>query len=209
MEELLDAIRKGDLALVGRLLDSDPSLLDGPGLLQAIYHGRADVAQLFLARGHRPTLHEAAALGDSARVRELLDADPSQLDSFGDDGFNAIGLAIFFRHAALAKMLIERGADVAAPARNPMKVAPVHAAATQGDRETMQLLLDRGADPNARQQMDYTPLHGSAGRGDIETARLLIAHGADPRAKASDGKTPADLARERGFDELAQLLDAE
>lgn len=207
MDELLEAIRKGDAARVAALLDADPSLLDGPGLMQSLYRGRNDLVQLFLDRRHRLTFYEAAALGDLGRLRELLDADPSLLDAFGDDGFNALGLSIFFRHPEVARLLIERGADVVAPARNAMKVAPVHAAATQGDREMMQLLLERGADPNARQQMDYTPLHGSASRGDQETARLLVERGADARAQASDGKTPADVARERGFNELAAWLD--
>jgi ankyrin repeat protein len=207
MDELLEAIRGGDASRVAAILDADPSLLDGPGLMQSLYRGRTDLVRLFLDRGHRTTFCEAAALGDVARLRELLDADPSLLDAFGDDGFNALGLSIFFRHPEVARLLIERGADVVAPARNAMKVAPVHAAATQGDRELMQLLLERGADPNARQQMDYTPLHGSAARGDHETARLLVERGADARAQASDGKTPADVARERGFNELAAWLD--
>ncbi len=207
MEELLEAIRNGDRSRVASLLDGDSSLVDGAAVLQAIYNGRADLVPLFLDRGHRLSFHEAAAYGDAVRMSDLLDRDPELLDSFGDDGFNAVGLAIFFRHPEIARMLIERGADVAAPARNPMKVAPVHAAATQGDREMMQLLLDHGADPNAVQQMDYVPLHSSAGRGDVETARLLMARGADPKRKSSDGKTPADVARERGFEELAALLD--
>ena len=207
MHELLEAIQKGDAARVAELLDADPALLNGPGLLQALYRGRMELVQLFLDRGHQPTFHEAAALGDLPRMRALLDADPSLLDAFGDDGFNALGLAIFFRHPEVARLLIERGADVTAPARNAMKVCPVHAAATQGDREMLQLLLERGADPNARQQMDYTPLHSSANRGDHESARLLVSRGADARAKASDGKTPADVARDRGFNELAAWLD--
>ncbi len=208
MEELLEAIRKGDRARVASLLDGDPSLVDGAALLQAIYNGRADLVPLFLERGHRLSFHEAAAYGDAVRVSELLDRDHALLDSFGDDGFNALGLAIFFRHPEIARMLIERGADCCAPARNPMKVAPVHAAAAQGDREIMQLLLDHGADPNATQQLDYVPLHSSAGRGDIETARLLLGRGADPKRKSGDGKSPADVARERGFEELASLLES-
>ena len=167
----------------------------------------ADALQAVEMREPPLTFHEAATRGDLARVRELLDGDPALLDAFGDDGFNAVGLAIFYRHPEVARFLIERGADIAAASRNAMNVAPVHAAATQGDRDTMELLLDRGADPNARQQLDYTPLHSSANRGDAETARLLVARGADARAKAGDGRTPADVARERGFNELAEWLE--
>ena len=106
-------------------------------------------------------------------VKEMLAEDPQLLHSRTPDGFPAAGLAIFFRHGELARWLIEQGADVNAAADNAMKVAPVHAAAAACDRETMALLLARGADPNAKQQVDYTPLHGAASRGDI-TAPLFV-----------------------------------
>jgi ankyrin repeat protein len=128
----------------------------------------------------------------------MLDDDPHLLYSSSDDGFPALGLAIFFRHPEIARFLVDRGADVNEPAQNPQKVAPVHAAAAAQDRETMRLLLERGADVNARQQMDYTPLHGAASRGDLEMAKLLIEHGADANARASDGMTPADVAAKYG-----------
>ncbi|HWS72389.1 MAG TPA: ankyrin repeat domain-containing protein, partial [Thermoanaerobaculia bacterium] len=136
-----------------------------------------------------------------------LDADPSLLAAFSEDGFPPLGLAIFFRHPELARMLIERGADVSAHARNAQKVAPLHAAVAVADRETIALLLARGADPNARQQNDLAPLHGSAGRGDVDSAKLLLAAGADRHAKSSDGKTAADYARERGFPDFAAWLE--
>ena len=70
----------------------------------------------------------------------------------------------------------------------------------------MRLLLERGADPNARQQLGFTALHGSAASGDRETAELLLAHGADPQATNDEGKTPADFAAERGHTEFAEWL---
>ena len=110
------------------------------------------------------------------------------------DGFPGLGLAIFFGHGALARWLIEQGADVNAPAENAARVAPLHAAAAVRDRETMRLLLERGADANAKQQSDFTPLHGAASRGDIEMAQLLIEHGADRGARTADGMTPDEVA---------------
>jgi ankyrin repeat protein len=73
----------------------------------------------------------------------------------------------------------------------------------------MALLLERGADPNAKQQLDYTPLHGAASRGDIEAAKLLLAHGADRDAKASDGLTVAGIAEKYGHREFAEWFTRE
>ena len=213
MSEWTDAIRQGDAARVAALLDENPALVrmaedNVTPLLLAIYHGQRDIVRLLVERGAPVSFGEACALGDEERVRELLAVDPALLRSRSADGFTGLGLAIFFGHGALARWLIEEGADVNAAAENPQRVAPVHAAAALRDRETMRLLLERGADPNAKQQMDYTPLHGAASRGDIEMAELLLAHGARRDAPASDGMTPAEVARKYGHPAFAEWIEA-
>lgn len=210
MSELTDAIKAGDAAKAEALVDADPTLLrDAENgvtpVLLALYHGKNDLARTLATRAEL-SFHEAAAMGDLERVRALLDGDASLLDRRSADGFPAVGLAIFFRQPHVARFLIERGADVNASADNAQRVAPLHAAAAVCDRESLQLLLERGADPNAKQQMDYTPLHGAASRGDIEAAKLLLAHGASRDAKGSDGLTPADVARKYGHPQFAEWL---
>ena len=212
MSEWTDAIKAGDAARVAALCDENPALVrmvenNVTPLLLAIYHGKPEIARLLVERGAPVSFGEACALGDEERVRKLLAADPSLLRSRSADGFPGLGLAIFFGHGELARWLIEQGADVNAPAENAQRVAPLHAAAAVRDRETMRLLLERGADPNARQQMDYTPLHGAASRGDIEMGELLLAHGARRDAHASDGMTPADVARKYGHPAFAEWIE--
>jgi len=203
-DELFDAIKRNDAAVVAALLDEDRALLDATShditpILFAVYHGHPELAELFVARGAQLSPPELAALGD----RRALDGD---LGAYSKDGFPLLGLAIFFGHPGLAREMIERGADVNARARNQAAVMPVHAAAAVRDRATMALLLDRGADVNARQQLGFTPLHSAASGGDAELAELLLARGADPRAKSDDGKTPAEVAAEHGHAELAERL---
>lgn len=203
-DELFTAIRNNDAAGVGALLDEDRALLgatshDITPILFAVYYGHPELARLFVERGAELSPAELAALGDE----RALDCD---LSSYSTDGFPLLGLAIFFRHPALARAMIERGADVNARARNGAAVMPVHAAATVRDLETMPLLLDRGADVNARQQLGYTPLHSAASNGDDAMVDLLLARGADPALKSDDGKAPADVAADRGHANLAERL---
>ena len=210
--ELIEAIQRGDAARVAELLDADRSLLAGragnvSAILLAVYHQHPEIAQLFVDRGAELTFAEACAVGDERRALALLDRDPALIHQRTDDGYPAVGFAIFFRHPALARALIERGADVNAAADNAQRVAPVHAAATVGDIETMRLLLDRGADPNARQQSGFTPLHAAAGNGDLEMARLLVARGADRHARTDDGADAAEIAAKRGRGEFVAWLN--
>ena len=211
-EPLIDAIKKGDTATIATLLDSDPSLLraksgDTSAILLALYHGKPDVARLLVERGATLTFAEAVALGDEQTVERMLASDASLAKSFSDDGYPAVGLAIFFRQPAIARRLLERGADVNAAARNAQKVAPLHAAAAVRDLDTMRLLLDRGADPNARQQQGFVALQTAAIHGDTEMAKLLLDHGADKNAKADDGKSAADMARDKGQNAFVDWLE--
>lgn len=213
MSELTDAIKAGDATRVNALVDADASVMtdsdDGISpLLLAIYHGKLDIARLLVDRGAPVSFGEACALGDESRVKTMLGADAGLLHSRTADGFPSAGVAIFFGHGALARWLIEQGADVNAAAENAMRVAPVHAAAAVRDHETMRMLLERGADANAKQQMDYTALHTAAGRGDVEMATLLLAHGAQRDAKASDGMTPADVARKHDQTAFAEWIES-
>src|SRR5438128_5451729 len=102
-DEVIQAIQKGDAATVAALLDEDRSLLRAKSgtvsaILLAVYHGHPEIAQLFVERGAEVSFAEAWPVGDRRRALELLDRDPSLVKSYSEDGFPALGLAIFFQH---------------------------------------------------------------------------------------------------------------
>jgi ankyrin repeat protein len=209
MSEFLDAIKAGNRTAIERLLDSDPALASGAEggvsyVLLALYNSKPDMARVLIDRGARLSFHDACAAGENARAKEMLRGDPSLRDQRSGDGYPPLGLAIFFGNRDFAKFLIEEGADVNAAATNPQRVTPLHAAAAVCDHELIRILLDRGADPDARQQSDYTPLHTAASRGDIEMAKMLLSHGATRDVRATDGKSVADVARHYGKGEFAE-----
>jgi len=182
-------------------MPNDPQSL----ILMALYTRKPEEAER-LATGAELNIWEAAALGRDERVGELLREDRSLSNAWSPDGFTPVGLAAFFGHASTARILVDADADVGAVARNEMKVQPLHAAAAAKEIDIVRMLLDRGADPNARQQVGYTPLMECARGGRDDMVSLLLAHGADPTLRTDDGKSASDLARENGHATIAERL---
>ena len=74
---------------------------------------------------------------------------------------------------------------------------PLHHAARAGDAAMVRLLLENGADLEARDPGGTTALHYAAYWGHPEVAQVLLAAGADPNALDRAGYTPLAWARER------------
>ncbi len=76
----------------------------------------------------------------------------------------------------------------------------LHRAASQGNTDIVQVLLERGARINERTVWGWhTPLHLALSNGWDETAKFLINAGADIHAKNKDGDDMCDYAVKRGY----------
>ena len=75
-----------------------------------------------------------------------------------------------------------------------------------GHLEVSRVLLDHGANVNARQQNHWTPIHLSASNGHLEIVKLLLERGADVHALNDEGETPYQVSLRRGYREIADLL---
>jgi ankyrin repeat protein len=74
------------------------------------------------------------------------------------------------------------------------------------DPRSVRLLLERGANPNARLKDDTTPLHLALEHGKIEIGCLLVEHGASVEAEDDMGRTPLDFVSREQSDGIIELL---
>ncbi len=103
----------------------------------------------------------------------------------------------------LAKLLIDRNADV-----NKTAWTPLHYAATSGRLVVMNLLLDHHAYINAPSPNGTTPLMMAAMYGTPSAVKLLLEAGADPTIKNDLGLSAIDFALRESNQESAALIQA-
>jgi ankyrin repeat protein len=155
-------------------------------------------------------------------VRLLLDhgADVNILDKLRR---NCLLNAARAGRVDLVRMLLERGADprLTSSFNNETVLHDISVSGVPNENAIIKLLLDHGADINARTTHGETPLHKLACRKDaLGTARLLIERGADtqarytvrgPYAKAKigaggEGFTAAEIAEQCRNSDMAEIL---
>ena len=213
--EFIEAVKRGDREAVERMLASDPELVSArdeqgvSAVLLSHYYGKGEVSRALLARGPALDIFEAATAGDADRVRALVAKDPALANAWSTDGFFPLGLAVFFKRPAVARILLEHGANPRM-ASKPAGFTPLHSAVADDAgtdvQDLVRMLLDAGADPNARSASGGTALHTAAFTGNVPVTKMLLAAGADAQVRDGTGWLPLDRARDKGHAEVAALL---
>lgn len=82
---------------------------------------------------------------------------------------------------------------------------PLHEACSYGWHNIAVILIQAGANVNARGMGDDTPLHDAANNGHLKVVKYLVECGADPYLKNKKGKMPFDVANHSVCEYLASL----
>jgi ankyrin repeat protein len=112
-------------------------------------------------------------------------------------------LAAINNQLELAKVLIDRGADVNRPGWTPL-----HYAATRGHREMIRLLLEHDAYIDSESANGTTPLMLAAYSAPPLAVKLLLEEGADPALVNSGNASALDLALSKDHQQSAFYLRA-
>jgi len=229
---ILQAVRDGDVSAVKRLLSDDPRLLRAADdhlktpLHWAAEHDRHDVAKMLLDAGAdleattswgATPLDWAATMG-STKVADLLQARGAQ-------GMNLVAAASLGK-LDLVRMFLDSGTHLASLTRRAVPAEPndhwvadsarmkgdvisdaFYGACRNGHTAVAALLLERGANVNAKGVFGGTALHWAAINGHEDTVAFLVAHGADLTIRDSKfDSTPEGWAAEGRHDEIRELL---
>jgi len=174
------------------------------------------IARRLLEQGAELTIYAAVALGDAQRVRDLVQADPTVLRRTGRNG-GLLTLAVNHGQIGIVRLLLDLGADVderivlqELEEPTPSWGMPLWYAALANQRDIAELLLDRGADPNANVYASGWPLRNAWGHPDESVKNLLLARGAKPQpymvAEAHDVTGARRLLEADPSQELAREL---
>jgi ankyrin repeat protein len=196
----------------GRGVGGPPQANRGPDIAGVTRQFRFN--ELVSTQGGLTPLLFAARQGHVAAVTTLLEAGADINRVSAGDKTSPLLMAIVNGHYDLATRLIERGADVRLASTNgatplyavlnvqwaPKALYPQPRAYTQQTTthlELMKILVDKGADVNARLKMKVwysgynfdlagvdeigaTPFWRAAYASDVDAMKFLVAHGADP-----------------------------
>jgi ankyrin repeat protein len=133
------------------------------------------MARHLIDRGAQYDVTNAAALGDQSGVTRLLDEQPGRIAEMRPGGLRPLSAAVHFRHEAIVRLLLARGADPSWPEVGAPRGAALHMAARAGDRVMVERLLDHGADPNGHIESSGNAAY-AARTPDLRA--LLLARGA-------------------------------
>ena len=175
---------------------------------------------LVLALAALPPHPSSAAADDGSFMKLLFHNDG---EGFTPPADNRALQALLARHPALSFLEACGVGDTAAIARQlkrdpklatswtPFGWSALHLAAFSGVPGAVQLLLEHGADINARARSKFknTPLQAALLAGQLATSKLLLERGADPLVRQAHGFTPLQEAALHGRRDLVDvLLDA-
>jgi ankyrin repeat protein len=144
-----------------------------------------DIYLHLVSKGAYVDICMAALKGDEARVRTLLDLDPSLANKPSEYVTYYAGSGTPLKNAAMAgrmaivKLLLEKGADPNLPEEGiaPMGHA-LHSAVVYNHIEIVKLLLEHGAHPNVPVESSADTLTAALERGDKAMINLLCSFGA-------------------------------
>jgi hypothetical protein len=151
----------------------------------------------------------AAYRGDVRAMKEFLD-DGFPVNSGNEVGYTTLMGAARGAGSEVIGLILSRGGQAALADKRGYTALHWAVAQPPGDStrqlHCVRMLIDAGADANARNEDGITPLMNAAWFGCCDSVKELLRHGADSSMCDTKGRTARDLARERGHKDIEEIL---
>ncbi len=180
-------------------------------------------------------LLDAAKIGDTKKVTELLNTAATNVNYIDEHGNTALHFSAQYGHKEIVKLLLAAKAEIEAKMHEltPLHMAAIYKKAEivkllleakadvnakacgmttfelildESNRTTLKLLLENNADVNARNNSGTTILHEAVKFSNIRQVKLLLEFNADVNARDDFGTTILYSAVEKGQTEIIKLL---
>ena len=173
----MQAIEKGDLALVKKLIG------EGTSINVEIFNGMKPI-------------HQAAAAGQADIAQYLLEQG-ADVNSRMINDISPLFIAVESQHPDVVKVLLSKGAQYSG--------REIQLAIVNDDLDMLKLLVTTPELANLAGRKGATLLHAAAMSGKPAITQYLVDQGAKVDAKTNDGETPLDMAT-RNKERLSGLV---
>lgn len=146
---------------------------------------------------------EVARTGTAAEMRELAKIKPDIINTPNERGFTPLILACYRGNVEVAKFLIEHVKDVNYVSSEGTALAGL---SINYNRELVEALLRKKADPNIADVNGTTPLIWAVKRGNEELVKLLLEHHANKDQPDHMGIKPFEYAVQTKKQNIINLL---
>ncbi|XP_014650827.1 PREDICTED: 26S proteasome non-ATPase regulatory subunit 10 isoform X2 [Ceratotherium simum simum] len=157
-------------------------------------------------------------LAYSGKLEELKDsilADKSLATRTDQDSRTALHWACSAGHTEIVEFLLQLGVPV--NDKDDAGWSPLHIAASAGRDEIVKallgkgaqiavMLLEGGANPDAKDHYEATAMHRAAAKGNLKMIHILLYYKASTNIQDTEGNTPLHLACDEERVEEAKLL---
>ncbi|KAG5814880.1 hypothetical protein H9Q71_003028 [Fusarium xylarioides] len=197
---------------------------------------RRDTSALIADNEGRTALSHAAECGQESIIRFILSSARIHPDTRDVHGLTALWYAVYHRHIACAKQLLQKGLVSGNVGGNGDTQTALWHAVSAGDLDLVnlflqnkalqstgsepalyaaayhqhpaitELLLQYGADPNERDSKRRSPLHIACRQDSHEIVAILMRHGANADRLDTTGKTELAFATLKGNVALVKVL---
>jgi ankyrin repeat protein len=154
----------------------------------------------------RSDIESAIVEGDKETFDELI--DDADLTHRSDNGSTLLHQAAGANRPDIARELIDRGIDL--DARDNGEITPLLHALEVESYDTVEVLLEAGADPNIFDNNGRSPLSKAItqGREDRKFVEMLLEHGADPTASNGSRESVLEWVKKHGITDVEGLLES-